>query len=83
MYIKEDYDFRDLQRKCWQGAEDTLKTIEEHDMEDEFMEFLEVYYEGEEPTIGQVNDLLWFEDDFIFEQIGLNLEEDEEEDEEE
>lgn len=83
MEVKQDFDFRDLQRNCWQGAEDTLRTIEEHDMEDAFMEFLECYFADidEVPTLTQVNDLLWFEDDFVFEQIGLDLEEDEEEEE--
>ena len=86
MEIKDYYGFDDLENRCWSGAEDTLETIGEYDMEDEFMNWLESYYGDEIPTLTEVNDLLWFESEWIFEQIGLDLEledDDEDEDEEE
>jgi hypothetical protein len=77
MEIKNYYDFNDLVNSCWSGAEDTLKTVEEYGYEDELMNFLESYYGDEIPTMTEVNDLLWFEDEWIFEQIGLDPNEDE------
>jgi hypothetical protein len=80
MEIKNYYDFNDLVNACWSGAEDTLKTVEEYGYEDELMNFLESYYGDEIPTMTEVNDLLWFEDEWIFEQIGLDPNEDDEDD---
>ena len=84
MVVKRDLDFSDLQRECWSGAVDTLQTIWENDKEDDFMDFLEGYFADVEeiPTMTEINDLLWFEDDWIFEQIDLDPEEEEEEEEE-
>ena len=69
MYIKEDYDFTDLMNNCWSGAEETLKVIEENGKEDAFMELLEMTFT--EPTMTEVNDYLRFEDDSIFEDLGI------------
>ena len=69
MYIKEDYDFNDLMDNCWSGAEETLKVIEENGKEDAFMELLEMTFT--EPTMTEVNDYLRFEDDSIFEDLGI------------
>ena len=83
MYIKKDYDFYELLGACWSGAEDTLNTICEYDMEDEFMNWVELYFGDEIPTLTEINDLLRFESDWVFEQIGLELDEDEDEDDDE
>lgn len=84
MYIKQDMDFNDLMNNCWSGAVDTLKTIEEKGKEDELMEFLESIMSediGNIPTMTEVNDYLWFDDETIFEALGISeSEEDEEED---
>ena len=69
MYIKEDYDFNDLMNNCWSGAEETLKVIEENGKEDAFMELLEMTFT--EPTMTEVNDYLRFDDDSIFEELGI------------
>ncbi len=82
MEIKDYFDFNDLVNRCWSGAEDTLETIGEYDMENEFMNWLESYYGDEIPTLTEVNDLLWFESEWIFEQIGIEFDDDEDEDEE-
>ena len=82
MYIKQDMDFNDLMNNCWSGAIDTLKTIEEHDKEDELIKHLEdifgAYFDNV-PTLTEVNDYLWFEDEAIFEALGISETEDEEE----
>lgn len=80
MFVKKDLDFYDLQNECWSNAEDTLAKIAEYDMEDEFMDWLESYYGDEIPTMTELNDLLRFEEDFVYESIGLDENEDDEED---
>lgn len=82
MVVKRELNFSDLQRECWSGAVDTLQTIWENDKEDELMNLLEAEFCDEIPTMTEVNDLLWFEDDWLFEQLGINPEEEEEEDNE-
>ena len=79
MYVKRDVDFWELENDCWSGAENTLAKICEHDLEDEFMDWLESYFGDEVPTMTEVNDLLRFDDEFVFESIGLFEEEDEDE----
>lgn len=82
MYIKQDMDFNDLMNNCWSGAIDTLKTIEEYDKEDELIKHLEDIFEAyfdNVPTMTEVNDYLWFEDEAIFEALGISEIEDEEE----
>ena len=79
MNIIHDYSFNDLQQHCWSGAIDTLNRIAEEDKEEEFMNLIDEIYVST-PTITDVNDLLRFENDWIYEQ--LKIEEDEEEDEE-
>lgn len=69
MYIKMDCDFYDLMNNCWGGAEKTLKVIEENGKEDAFMDLLEMIFT--EPTMTEVNDYLRFDDDSIFEDLGI------------
>ena len=86
MYIKQDMDFNDLMNNCWSGAIDTLKTVEEHDKEDELMAHLEEIFESyfdNVPTMTEVNDYLWFEWEAIFECLEISEMEEEEEEEEE
>lgn len=78
MEIKQNFNFYDLKNECWSGAIDTLETIEENDQEEELMELLEDSF-SDIPTLTEVNDFLRFENDFIFEQ--LNIEEESEEEE--
>lgn len=61
----------------WSGAVNTYKTIEELDKVEEF-EYLieELYPEGIEE--GSLNDILWFEDEWLFEQLGIDTEEEDE-----
>ena len=79
MYIKQNMDFNCLMNNCWRGAIDTLKTIEKHDKEDELMVHLEEQWLDEIPTMTEINDHLWFEDDFIFKCLGISETEEEEE----
>jgi hypothetical protein len=71
MEIKEDYDFRDLKNKCWSGAKDTLDMISDNGYENELMSHLEDVFYGDIPTLTEVNDYLWFEEDAIKEALGI------------
>ena len=83
MEIKDEFNFSDLQNKCWQGASDTLQTISEHNKEDEFMSYLASVFEcGDIPTMTQVNDFIWFERDTICSDLGINENDDDDCDDE-
>ena len=79
MEIKGYYDFNDLLDEVWSGAIETMQKVQEAQKEDELMELLEEEFNNGIPTITEVNDFLWFEDDFIFEQLEIEEEEEEEE----
>ena len=59
----EDFD-------AWQGAVDTKQVIIDNNKEDDF-EFLieELYQEGIEET--QLNDILWFESEWIYKNLNI------------
>lgn len=67
--------------KAWSGAIDTLDRIREEGKCKE-LEFIleELYPDG--MTEGELNDLLWFEPDWLFETLGISEEDEDEEDEE-
>ena len=56
--------------KAWSGAKDTLNKLIELDKCDE-LEFMldDLYPDGLTDT--QLNDILWFEDEWIFETLGI------------
>ena len=79
MWIKQEYDYNDLKENSWSGAVNTLRRIEEANKEEELMNFLEnIFYENI-PSDTEVNDLLWFEPEMIYESLGITEEEEEEE----
>ena len=75
MEIKKEYGFEDLKKEYWSGAIETLRIIEENNKEGLFMDILEDFF-AEIPTMTEVNDFLWFNDDDIFEALGIEIEED-------
>lgn len=65
----------------WSGAVDTYNRIVEADKEDELESLIdELYTDGLSDT--ELNDLLWFESDWLLESLGI-AEEDEDEDDDE
>ena len=78
---REINDFYALADMVWGGAVDTIADIQNANKEDEFMNFLEAVFCDEVPTDTEVNDFIWFERDYIYENLGLtengNLSEDE------
>lgn len=60
--------------QAWSGAVDTKNTIIEHNKAEEFDDLIdEIYPDGLSET--QLNDLLWFEEEWIFEQLGIEIDE--------
>ena len=68
---KEINDFYELEKMCWSGAVDTITDIQNANKETEFMNFLEMVFCDEVPTDTAVNDFIWFERDYIYENLGL------------
>ena len=63
---------------AWGGAVNTKKKIIDNNKEEEFDELIEeLYSDGIDETA--LNDLLWFESDWIFECLGMTEDEEEEE----
>jgi hypothetical protein len=62
---------------AWSGAVGTKETILDHNKERDF-EYLieELYPDGMTDT--ELNDLLWFESEWIFENLGISESEEEE-----
>ena len=73
MKVAREYNFEDLYKNSWSGAIDTLKIIIDNDKEDELMEHLEEIFEGIVDET-ELNDYLWFNDDYIFECLDINIE---------
>lgn len=72
MEIKKEINgFNELADMVWSGARDTIADIQNANKEDEFMNFLEAVFCDEIPTDTEVNDFIWFERDYIYENIGL------------
>ena len=81
MYVKTDLDFNDLENRCWE-CDSVLDAISENNKEEEFMDLLEEQFGGDIPTMTEVNDFIRFEDDFIFDELGIRIDDEEEGEEE-
>ena len=60
----------ELKGELWSGALNTLDVILENGKLPDLMILLEELY-PEPVDITTINDLLWFADDFVYEQLGL------------
>ena len=68
---KEINDFYALADMVWSGAVDTITGIQNANKETEFMNFLEAVFCDEVPTDTEVNDFIWHDRNYIYENIGL------------
>lgn len=58
---------------AWSGAKHTKEVIIDNDKEEDFNHLIEeLYPDGIEETT--LNDILWFDDDWVFEQLGIEEE---------
>lgn len=71
-----EMNFTDLLGACWSGAIDTLEYIQEHGKEEELLELIS---ELDMHDLGTINDFLWFDDEYIYECLGITEEDEEEE----
>ena len=77
MKIYSEMSIRDFE--VWSGAIDTKNKIIANDKEDEFDALIEeLYPDGIDET--QLNDLLWFDDEWVLESLGIYEEDEDEED---
>ena len=59
---------------AWSGAVDTKNTIIDNDKMEDFEALIdELYPDGLSET--QLNDLLWFDSEWVFESLGIEIEE--------
>ena len=70
----------------WSGAKDTVEDVNKADKTQELQLLIEEMFADNEtpPTETEINDFVWFERDFIYNQLGLDengelLDEDEDE----
>lgn len=63
---------------AWCGAIYTKDRIIEEGKEVEFDNFVESYFDDEVDET-ELNDFLWFKDEFIFEELGISNDDDDEE----
>ena len=79
--MKVTYEFDLSEFKAWSGGADTLEKIREFDLNHPgAMNAAQQYIEdclGDEATETQINDMRWFEDDFILDAIGYCAEDEE------
>jgi len=68
--IIKDVDHFELRDELWSGALDTFEIINENDKLPEMMYLLEELF-PEPVNITTINDLLWFEPEFIFEELEI------------
>lgn len=77
--INNNQNLRDFD--AWSGAIDTKNTIIEKGLCEEFENLIdEMFPDGLTDT--QLNDILWFEEEWIYETLGIKTEEEEEQKEE-
>lgn len=78
--VKEILDIYDLKNASWSGAVDTIQfliDLDNYDLQREFVNYLNDYiqesYNGNIDKT-ELNDLLWFEDQFMIDFYQLNYE---------
>lgn len=71
MKVTNEINLRDFD--AWSGAVDTKERIINEGKEDEFNSLIEDLYGGGLSET-QLNDILWFEEEWIFENLGIDIE---------
>jgi hypothetical protein len=72
MKVYTDFDIRNFEP--WSGAVDTYEKIADEDKLDELETLLEEIFFESEATETDINDLLWFDDEWLFECLGIEVE---------
>lgn len=70
--VKQEMNFDGIRKSAWGQAVDVLKEIQKAGMEDELMTYLEeIFNEGVDRT--ELNDLLSYDWEWVYSQIGMPL----------
>lgn len=66
-------DFQELKNNSWSGAIARLDEIEENGKEEEFLNLVNELISSSENgwTDTQLNDFIWFDDEWYFEELGM------------
>lgn len=68
--VKQEMDFDDIRKSAWGQAVAVLDEIEEEGMQEELMAYLEdIFNEGVDLT--ELNDLLSYDWEWVYSQIGM------------
>ena len=68
--VKQEMDFDDIRKSAWGQAVEVLDEIEKEGMQEELMEYLEdIFNEGVDHT--ELNDLLAYDWEWVYSQIGM------------
>lgn len=68
--VKQEMDFDDIRNSAWGQAVEVLDEIYKEGMENELMEYLEdIFNEGVDIT--ELNDLLAYDWEWVYSQIGM------------
>lgn len=60
--------------QAWSGAKRTIEKVYEYGKEDELFELCDQVFDGS-CTEMELNDFLWFEADYIFNELGISIDE--------
>lgn len=76
--VIDEYDFDTLYNNSGGQAVSVLSEIDEHDKSEELMDFLEDLYPDGADAV-ELNDLLAYDWEWVYSQIGMPIDDDEEE----
>lgn len=69
--VSKEMNFDDIKDMVWSGAINTINRVEEEQKEDELMEFINEVFYGETIDETRLNDFLWFDTDYIYENLDI------------
>jgi len=70
--IIKDMSIYDLKNELWSGALDTLEAIIQNNKLQDLLDLLQELY-PEPVDITTINDLLWFDEDFVYDQLEIDI----------
>lgn len=74
MKVFDEMNWNDVFASSWSGAKDTAERLQEEGKGDAFVELIEELYPDGISRV-DLNDLMWFDRDWIYESLGMDAEE--------
>ena len=69
--VSREMNFDDIKDMVWSGATYTINRVEEEQKQDELMELINEVFYGETIDETRLNDFLWFDTDYIYENLDI------------